>query len=237
MEKKGIYSFVYREKYAYVGQSTDLLSRIETHKRNIKSKKHPNLTSFEDYDLDDFVFKIELECSVDKLNEEEFRVYNLMSHKYVMLNKVKCGMAAVNGFNIIFRDDVDLTISFKNNTFYIGTFEISKKDNMFCLTDLKNFIIDNSNYDIRMGQIVNTNEFRNRVLSLLGLPITKNKRRTVDELKSLGVYRAVGARTNKKVYCSYEVFITFLFASCAQFYANLCIFLVNNCMNNGKINS
>lgn len=237
MKQSGIYSFVYKGKYAYVGQSIDLLNRIETHKRGIKSKKHPNLTFLDDYVIDDFIFNIESECDIEKLNEEEVRIYNLMSHKYIMINKVKCGMAALNGFNIIFRDDVDTTISFKNGTFYIGSFEISKKDNMFCLTDLKNFIIDNSNYNIDITGIMNTNEFRERVLSLLGISITKNKRKIVGELKSLGVYKTIGARTNRKVYCSYEVFITFLFASCPQFYASLCIYLVDNWMNNGKGNS
>lgn len=236
MGKIGIYSFIYKDKYAYVGQSIDVESRINTHKRDIISNRHPNLFLLSDYDIKDFTFNIEMQCDKNELNANEAKIYNELSHKYIMLNKVRCGMAAINGFNIIFRDDIDTSISYKNDTFYIGDFEISKYDNLYNLTQLKNFIIDNSNYDIKISGIMNSDEFRNKVLALLNIPRTKNKRRISEELKQLGVYKVIGARSKKTIYCSYEVFITFLFSSCPQFYASLCIMLFNN-WNNGKSNS
>ena len=223
----GIYSFTYKDKYAYVGQSIDVENRILQHKIKIEKNIHPNMEIFENYCLSDFSFNVLEECDKNDLNDKESSYYKKLSSKYLMLNKRECGVQGIVGDKIIFNDNDNPKLEFVNDNFILDGNMIEKdEDNMYCLSNLSLYIRNNSNHDLRVNQVLNKEEFIDRINALCKCNIPKD-RNTSKHLKDLGLYAVKGARDNKRIFCSFEVFITFAFYSCPQFAASICIMIGN----------
>lgn len=214
--------FVINDEYAYVGQSVDVEKRIEKHKRLLNEKKHPNVNLVEDIKSIDFY--ILEECSISKLNEYEKLYYEKIASKYIMLNKRECGIQGTNGVSVVFKGNDNPNLTFSNGSFYINEIRISKYEKLYCLSELVDYIRNNSNYDIRINRVLDKYDFIDRINVLCNTNISK-ERNVASQLKKLGIYKVLGARRNKKVYCSFSVFITFAFYSCPQFAASICIMI------------
>lgn len=220
--KIGIYMFTYKDRYAYVGQSVNLEGRIKKHKRDIANNTHPNMEKFDKYDLSDFKFKVIEECSAEELNVKEQEVYEAMSLKYIMLNKRKCGLQGVVGDRLVFYGDKNPSFEYKDGNFYIEGIKVDKVDDMFCISDITNYILNHSDYDFRQERILIGHSFIDRINCLYKCNIPKD-RKTASHLKEIGIYKVKGARENKRVYCKFGVFITYVYMSCPQLAASVCI--------------
>lgn len=83
MKIRGIYKIKYKIKpeRAYIGSSEDIYRRWSGHRRQMFYNKHKNLklqNHYNKYGLDDFIFEIIEECSLeDKLNREQYYINNL----------------------------------------------------------------------------------------------------------------------------------------------------------------
>lgn len=151
--------------------------------------------------------------------------YESISSKYEMLNKKECGIQGVNGDCITFEEGKNPNLSISDGDFYINGIKVGRLNNgMYCLTDLIEYIRENSNYDIRTSPILNKKEFIERINALYGVNIL-NSRDVVGKLKDAGIYKVVGAKNNKTIYCSFGVFVTFAFYSCPQFAASVCMMI------------
>ncbi len=220
----GIYMITVKDVYAYIGQSVDVDNRLKKHKRDIENKCHPNMELIGDYSLHDCKFNILLECKSDELNKKELEMYDKYSTSYIMLNKRTCGLQSINGSTLKFYDDKNPSLKYDNENFYIDEIEISKNGNMYCLSDLVLYIKNHTDFDFRINQILIKHDFIDRINAIYNLDIPKT-RNTAKYLKDANIYKVVGARENKKIYCTFEVFITFAFYSCPQFAASMCIMI------------
>lgn len=229
MKDCGIYMFLYKN-YCYVGQSIRISKRIDGHKRMIKSKTHPNMDKISDYDINDIEFSVLEECNPSDLNRREKYYFDIMSKKYVMLNKANCGMSGDRFSDRYFLLDKTPFLDYVNGDFYIDNIVIEKKDGLYCLSQLVDFILDNSTYSVSLNNIINTNEFAERIYELYknkGLDIPA-KRCLVKKMKDLGIYKCVGARGNRKIFCDFGVFVTFAYMSCPPFGASVCMIIGKN---------
>lgn len=224
----GIYMITVKDVYAYIGQSVDIDNRLKKHKRDIENKCHPNMNCVGDYSLSDCKFDILLECEPEELNELESFMYDKYSTSYIMLNKKACGLQGVVGDSLRFYNDKNPSLIYKDGNFYIENIKVNTYDNLHCLSDLVLYIRNHTDYDFRLNSILVNNGFIDRINALCGLSIPKT-RNTAKYLKDAGIYKVVGTRENKKIYCSFEVFITFAFYSCPQFAASLCI-MIGDCL-------
>lgn len=221
--------FVINGEYAYVGQSVNMEKRIAIHEKLIKRHEHPNVQS--DLPINTLDFEVLCECTAGQLNESEKLYFEKYSSKYKMLNKKDCGIQGVNGDTITFSSEKSPELLYKDGYFYINEDRIARdSDGLHCLSELLSYIRDNSNYDIRPNAILNKNEFIDRINSLCHLNMMKS-RDVAGQLKDAGVYKVKGARDNKKIYCTFEVFITFAFYSCPQFAASICMMIGNRILN------
>lgn len=48
------------------------------------------------------------------------------------------------------------------------------------------------------------------------------------KMKDLGIYKCVGARENRKIFCDFGVFVTFAYMSCPPFGASVCMIIGKN---------
>lgn len=224
----GIYMITVKDVYAYIGQSVDIDNRLKKHKRDIENKCHPNMDCVGDYSLSDCKFDILLECEPEELNELESFMYDKYSTSYIMLNKRLCGLQGVVGDSLIFYNNKNPELTYRNENFYIDGLKVSKYNGMYCLSELILYIKNHTDYDFRPNRVLIKYEFVDRINAIYGLNIPKT-RNTAKYLKEADVYKVLGARNNKKVYCSFEVFITFAFYSCPQFAASLCI-MIGDCL-------
>lgn len=229
----GIYMITIKDVYAYIGQSIDIEKRLRKHKNDIKNKRHPNMKAIGDYSLSDCIFSVLTECSSDELNEKELEMYDKFSTKYIMLNKRECGIQGVAGDSLFFYDNKNPSLIYENNDFYIDGIKVSKYQDMYCLSDLVLYIKNHSNFDFRLNRILIKNEFIDRINAIYKLEIPKT-RNTAKYLKEAGIYKVIGSRDNKRIYCSFGVFVTFAFYSCPQFAASICIMIGNGIINHKK---
>lgn len=208
--------------YAYIGQSINIDERLKKHERDIENKNHPNMETIGDYSISDCKFSVLEECKKEELNSKELEMYEKYSTRYIMLNKRTCGLQGVAGESFTFYGGLNPSLTYKDGDIYIDGIKIIKNDNMYCLSDLVFYIRNHSDYDFRVNRIIIKHEFIDRINAIYGLNIPKT-RNTAKYLKDAKIYKTFGARENKKVYCSFEVFITFAFYSCPQFAASICI--------------
>lgn len=95
------------------------------------------------------------------------------------------------------------------------------------MTDLCNYVNENSNCKTAPAAVINSVRFCERLSATIGIKIESN-RRTVDQLKSIGIYKTVGKGADRRVYCDYNVLITVAYDLCPQLGAAVIIFLVDN---------
>lgn len=220
----GIYMITVKDVYAYIGQSVDIDNRLKKHKRDIENKCHPNMDNIGDYSLSDCKFSVLTECKSEELNDMELEMYEKYSTSYIMLNKRVCGIQGVVGESLVFYNGKNPNLNYNNGSFYIEDVKINSIDNMYCLSDLVLYIRNHTDYDFKLNGVLVNNGFIDRINALCGLAIPKT-RNTAKYLKEAGIYKVIGARENKKIYCSFEVFVTFAFYSCPQFAASICIMI------------
>lgn len=221
----GIYIIIVKGVYAYVGQSINVHSRLEQHKHLILKKKHSNLKIIDDYSIDDCEFKIVCKCLPSELNEMEKSVYKKYSSKFIMLNKRECGLQKDPNYRIMFIDDGIPLLEYKDNHFFIDGSQVEIDENrMHCLTDLLLYIRNNSNFNIRPNTILNKDSFIDKLNVLSRVEIPKD-RNTSKHLKDAGLYKVRGARDTKKIFCDFNIFITFAYESCPQLSASICMMI------------
>lgn len=223
--KTGIYMIVIKDVYAYVGQSVNIDERLKKHKADIENKCHPNIPNH--FNLTDCKFIELAQCSKFELNSLELEMYHKYCTSYIMLNKKTCGIQGVCGEHLRFYNDKNPSFEFVENEFIIDGIKIRRLDNMYCLTDLMLYIRNNSIFDFRLNSILIKQDFIDRINALYNIQIPKT-RNTVKYLKTHGLYKVTGARSNKKIYCDFNLFVTIAFYSCPQFAASICIMIGNS---------
>lgn len=67
---------------AYIGQSNNIKRRWQEHKTNIKQKQYPLYVDMNKYGIDNFIFEVLEECTIDELNEKEIFYINKFNTYY-----------------------------------------------------------------------------------------------------------------------------------------------------------
>lgn len=206
---KGIYAIIVREKYAYVGQSVNLLGRIEDHLKKMVNNDHPNFKNI-NYTMNDVEYKI-LEYTNDNynLNDLEKKWYDNYSDLYIMMNLRPCGEQSINGRMYKFYKNMNFSYETYMNNIYIGDKIITSEDGLLCLSDAINYIKENSDYDFRCERVFRTDIFKDRVRALYN--INNSNESIVVQMKKKKIYKTIGARDNKKIYCSFGILFTTFF--------------------------
>lgn len=93
----GIYKILnIKNNKLYVGSALSVYSRLNTHKRLLNNKKHPNShlqKSWEKYGLENFIFEIIEECDVNLLQEREeyyIKHYQANNNKFGYNKRINC---------------------------------------------------------------------------------------------------------------------------------------------------
>lgn len=230
MKKKGIYLIVFRDEYAYVGQSVDIELRLSGHKKRLHCCSHPNFDMLCEYNEDDFKFIVLQEVKDNsRLNELEVYYFNEMCKKYKMVNRIACGRQGVVDKTISYDDGVDFRIRRNGTQLFIGDKEISIKDGLYCLSDLIDYLIIHSDYCQNLNELMNGYKVVSRINSCYGTNFPFD-RRIVRHLKDMGLYKTLGRGSNRRIYCDFNVFITIAMETCAMIYASCCIFIMDSIM-------
>lgn len=216
----GIYKFVFRDSYCYVGQSNAVEKRIAQHQRLIADKTHPNMRSFEDYAPSEIQFSILKECPVEELNYWERYFYAQESLNYTMLNRRTCGLQGIPGETVVFQNDEIPILEWKDGDFYLNNFKIDRIDDKYCLSQVANYINNNSNWEVRMTNILNSEYVSSRIEAVFKISLTRN-RRIIPQLKAQNLYTTKGARETKRVYVHGGIFLLAVYQSCPQLAASI----------------
>lgn len=222
----GIYALIVNNKFAYVGQSINIENRLKSHTRHLSENRHScfNKKSMKE-DIKTFKSIILKECDKTDLNKYEYEMYEKMSKKYKMVNKKKCGIQGHRIERVIFKDGCNPNLELIDGNFYIDNIKIEKSDDgLFCLTDLVKYINNNSNMEIRINEVLNTNDFIDYMNALYKTKIPK-ERRASEYMKAFGLYKVVGARENRKIFCRPGILITFAYKTCPQIAASVVILI------------
>lgn len=234
----GIYALIVNEKFAYVGQSINIEKRLSSHMRHLSENRHScfNEKTMKE-NIKNFKSIVLKECDKDELNEYEYKMYEEMSKKYKMVNKKKCGIQGHRVEKVIFKEGCNPDLELINGDFYIDNIKIEKSDDgLFCLTDLVKYINNNSNIDIRINEVLNTNDFIDYMNALYKIKIPK-ERRTSEYMKAFGLYKVIGTRENRKIFCKPGILITFAYKTCPQIAASVVILIteISFGMRNDKL--